>query len=319
MTEEAACRRVAMHQEGVIHRDQAVSCGMSTSQIDRRTARNDWTIMFPKVYLIDGAARSWTATVVAASLWAGEGSAVSHGTAAALWRFDDFPAKEPLVVSTERSLRSRDGIDVRRVARLAEAEIDSRGALRRTSVARTLLDLAATEPSEKVEAALDQALVTRLVSLPKLRWFVTTYGGRGRSGSAALRKLLEARPPGYVPPESALERRLWHLIVQAGLPRPVRQHEVRQGGKTIARLDLAYPDLQIAVEADGYRWHAGRREWSRDLARRNKLTALGWRVVHVTHDDLLRRPAELVAQLAALLGTSLREPRWAKPQAQGSV
>ncbi|MGH2727306.1 MAG: DUF559 domain-containing protein, partial [Actinomycetota bacterium] len=60
-----------------------------------------------------------------------------------------------------------------------------------------------------------------------------------------------------------------------------------------------YPDKLLAVEVDGYRWHSGRIRWQRDLTRRNELTRLGWRVIHVTADDLARRPNETILRLAA--------------------
>ncbi|HEV2757425.1 MAG TPA: DUF559 domain-containing protein [Actinomycetota bacterium] len=185
-----------------------------------------------------------------------------------------------------------------------------------TTPARTLLDLGAVEPVDKVEAALDGALRTGLVSLPRLRWFVSAYGGRGTRGTGTIKRLFAARPTGYVPPHSPLEAKVWKLIVDAGLPLPVRQHEVRVGRQFIARVDLAYPDLRVAVEADGYRWHSGRREWSRDLTRRNRLTALGWRVLHVTHEDVQERPGEIARDLERLLGSLSLQPRSAKAEAQ---
>lgn len=71
-------------------------------------------------------------------------------------------------------------------------------------------------------------------------------------------------------------------------------------------MDAAYPEGMLALEADGYRWHAGRRAWLRDLRRRNRMAALGWRVLHVTHSDLRDRPGEVVAEVRSLLG-GLRE------------
>jgi very-short-patch-repair endonuclease len=81
------------------------------------------------------------------------------------------------------------------------------------------------------------------------------------------------------------------------LPEPETQYPVYEHGRVIARLDLAYPDRKLAIEADGYRWHAGRARWQSDLARRNRLTALGWRIIHVTWSDLRDRPDEVVERV----------------------
>ncbi|MDQ3953605.1 MAG: endonuclease domain-containing protein [Actinomycetota bacterium] len=116
-----------------------------------------------------------------------------------------------------------------------------------------------------------------------------------------MKRLLAERGDEPAPAESRLERKLWGLIVRSGLPRPVRQHRVCDGRGFVARVDLAYPEVLLAVEADGYRWHSGRRAWSRDLARRNRLTSLGWRVLHVTHYDVTESPDDVVEQIRLAL------------------
>ncbi|MCI0583809.1 MAG: endonuclease domain-containing protein [Chloroflexi bacterium] len=83
------------------------------------------------------------------------------------------------------------------------------------------------------------------------------------------------------------------------MPPPARQHRVKDQGGLVAVVDFAYPDLKLAIEADGYRWHTGRIRWEHDLARRNRLTALGWRVLHVTWSDIEQRSEELMARIAA--------------------
>lgn len=319
MTAETRCRRVAGAQHGLIRRDQAIACGMTESSIDRRTASGTWARVLPRVYSVDAIDLGWEARAKAVSLWAGAGSALSHETAAALWEMDGFPPG-PLVVSTERSLDAPPGVVVRRVRRFGPADVAPLRGTRVTTPARTLLDLAGVAPEPLVETAVDAALRCSLVSLPKLRWFVQTSGGRGRRGTATMRRILAARPGGYIPPESALERRLWDLIAHAGLPLPVRQHVV-SGKGFVARVDLAYPEQRVAIEADSYRWHSGKRAWSHDLARRNRLTALGWLVLNVTHEDLIERPRVVVDHIhRSLEGRSLPEnPRSTKVLGQGSA
>jgi hypothetical protein len=102
--------------------------------------------------------------------------------------------------------------------------------------------------------------------------------------------------PGHEP-ESPLELRVLALLRKAGLPRPVCQHEVRDRGSLIARLDLAYPDVKLAIEADGARYHSSLPDWRTDLRRRNALTSRGWRILHVTWSDLETRPREIVAEV----------------------
>jgi very-short-patch-repair endonuclease len=100
--------------------------------------------------------------------------------------------------------------------------------------------------------------------------------------------------------ESAQESRLRVELVRAGLPRPVSQFEVWRGGRFVARLDLAYPDRRVAVEYDGDHHRRDPRQWRRDIERRERLEAMGWRVIVVTANDL-RRPDRVVQRVAAAL------------------
>lgn len=47
----------------------------------------------------------------------------------------------------------------------------------------------------------------------------------------------------------------------------VRQYEVESGSRLIARVDLAYPEIRLAVECDGWEHHSGRAAWERDRSR----------------------------------------------------
>jgi very-short-patch-repair endonuclease len=163
-----------------------------------------------------------------------------------------------------------------------------------------LLDLAASCSEQKVAKALDQALHLGLTSVERLEHQVARPLGKPPAGTKALKKLLAERLPGEAPPESPLEAKVWALLTAAELPRPCRQHRVYDGETPAGRVDIAYPNARVAVEVDGYRWHSGREAWSRDLRRRNRLTALGWHVIHVTGEDL-KRPQEIIDQVRALM------------------
>ncbi|HEV3497359.1 MAG TPA: DUF559 domain-containing protein, partial [Actinomycetes bacterium] len=94
--------------------------------------------------------------------------------------------------------------------------------------------------------------------------------------------------------QSQFERRLFALLRTAGVPLPVPQFEVLLPDGGSAFLDFAWPELRLGVEANSYRHHARRLDWSRDHTRNNLLTAVGWRILPVTWDDMVERPDELV-------------------------
>jgi very-short-patch-repair endonuclease len=132
-----------------------------------------------------------------------------------------------------------------------------------------------------VERAVDEALRRKLVRIPEIVDAASVLEGRGRLRCTVMREILERRQPGYEPGESAPERRISDLLVRAGLPEPKRQHRVPVGNRVV-RIDLCYPELKIAIEYDGWEWHAGRRAFDEDRARANELVVLGYSVLRFT-------------------------------------
>jgi very-short-patch-repair endonuclease len=62
----------------------------------------------------------------------------------------------------------------------------------------------------------------------------------------------------------------------------------------MARVDFAYSRQKIAIELDGYAYHHGKGRWQSDLTRRNALARLGWRVMHISHNELVRNPGRVI-------------------------
>ena len=106
--------------------------------------------------------------------------------------------------------------------------------------------------------------------------------------------------------DSPMETRLRLLIVRAGLPRPVANLDVVVDGGWLARPDLSYPALMIAIEYDGDHHRTDRRQWQRDIGRRRGLEDAGWLLVIVTADDVLRRPHEIVARIGRAIASRVK-------------
>ena len=212
-----------------------------------------------------------------------------------MWEFDGFDL-DTIEIWTPRRLqssrvKSREG-DIP-ISDLTEID-----AIPVTRVERTLIDLAAVEDIDKLEDALDSALRRRLTTLNRLRFKVRA--AEGRRGIGKLRSLLAERDERGRPSASRFETRLNRLLIKSGLP-AVREFKIWDGGEFVARVDFCFPEGELIVEADGFRWHSGRRAWQRDRERRNQLTAMGWRVIRATWDDLTRHPEELIERIRCLL------------------
>jgi len=156
-----------------------------------------------------------------------------------------------------------------------------------TTVERTIFDLAAVCGPFTVELAIDNALRRELTTLDELGVTLRRVGKRGRKGTKLLRSLLAERDPAYTPTESERELMLVRLLRQHGLPKAERQFSIHDDeGNFIARPDLVYRDLKIAMEYDSYERHVGKHALVRDSRRRNAVSALGWIVLVATAEDV---------------------------------
>jgi hypothetical protein len=99
---------------------------------------------------------------------------------------------------------------------------------------------------------------------------------------------------------SPMETRIRFAMDRAGLPPPVLQHPVGPYD-----LDLAYPELLLAVEYDGGA-HRTQERAMRDLRREAYLVRAGWDVLRFRAVDVLLRPEWVAARIAAALAARAR-------------
>lgn len=153
-----------------------------------------------------------------------------------------------------------------------------------------LFDLARHLDRDEAVVALDGAWrmgqgIDARRAIPSL---LGNYPGlRGRRTALDRCKLVDPKS------QSAMETRLRLFLVELGITHLVSQYKVRG---TPYRLDFADPERMIAVEYDG-EYHNEPRQRARDVERRNRLEALGWRFIQVTKRQLYRTREELAGQL----------------------
>lgn len=293
---DAAIARLGVSQHGVFSRAQVLRVGGTRGIIEHRLRTGRWEPASQGIYRLAGAPRSWRQDLIAACLAWGAGAVVSHRAAAVLWKFLGFSAM--LVELTVPRTRRRAAPGLIHRYPLGRRDVTTVDGIPVTTPARTLIDLATVCSIDALEEVLDDALLRGVVTLPGLRRCFASVARQGGPGTAKGRRLLEARDPSTPGPESVFERRLLRLLRSSGLPDPRLQYQIRNGRRLIATVDFAYPDVRVAIEADGRRWHSSRRRFIRDRARGNQLTAMGWRVLHATWSDL--------AQSGTLIGAIKR-------------
>jgi uncharacterized protein DUF559 len=104
--------------------------------------------------------------------------------------------------------------------------------------------------------------------------------GRWRSNrAAAVLPLVDGRA--MSPPESRV-RVACHL---GGLPHPVPQLAVFEGGMFLGQVDLAWPEARLVVEYEG-EYHFDELQIQKDDRRYERLIAAGWRVIRLSSFDL---------------------------------
>lgn len=280
---------LAGKQHGVFSRAQLQLLGATRRAIQHRLEIGRWERVVRGVFRLAGVAPTWRQKLMMAALYWGEGSGISHRAAAALHRLAGFePDKVHVTIP-----RSRKGAGPGIVHRnnLPPVDLTEVEGIPVTTAARTLIDIAPIVSRDALEEALDDGLRRGVFSIPRLRWRLDELGRR--RGAAVLRNILDERAPQEKLLQSVLERRVLRLIRRAGLPEPVLQYKVRYRGRLIAIVDFAYPDTKLAIEADGEPWHSGHFREGRDRTRANRLTAMGWRLIRVTSEDLKRRPESI--------------------------
>lgn len=298
---ERRLARLCHRQHGVFTLGQALRLGLPASTVAGRTRRGTYERVHHGVYRVSAAPQDWHGQVMAACLAVGDRAAASHRCAARLWGLQGFE-KASTELSVARTWRGALPLDIHRLRRLTVHEIVRRAGIPVTVPARTLLDLASTLATEVLEQSVDDALRRGLVTVRSLVAYLDGPLAAGRRGRRTLRGLATAGDAGR--PESVLERRLLQAIRDAGLPRPTLQHEVRAAGVLVARIDVAYVEARLAIEAEGFRWHSGRQRTERDARRQSRLAAAGWRVMRVTWDQLERRPEEVIDAIRRALGST---------------
>ncbi len=285
-----AIAELASRQYGLFSRAQAAAAGCSRSLMQRRLEARRWRMEAPGVYGLPGWPPSWRRSLMLAVLDAGVEAVVSHRAAAALHRFTAFsPGPLELTVPHGNHQR-RSSAKVHQCTDLRTCDLTVVDGLPVTAPARTFFDLAAVTRHARLAVALDDAHAGRACSIEEVRAVYDALARPGKRGMRMLRAVLAERGSGYVPPGSELERRLLGILRQGGLPPPERQVALPWRDEAEGRVDLAYPNRRMIIEADGRRWHTRAQDFEVDRQRDRAATLAGWSVYRFTWPEVTAQP-----------------------------
>lgn len=288
--------RRARGQQGLFTAADAEAYGLSPRTLRRRLAQGLLVERQPGVFAAGTAPYDLPGAECAALLSVGPTAMLSHLSAGWRWRLRrDRPERPWLTLPFVRALPELWDVEVVR-SRHVEGIRRIRDGVALTAPPRTVVDLGRVLDRDGVESALAIGLQKGLASMPQVEaTLVTAYR---TAGTGLVREVVRQFRPEW---ESLLSARFGRLTAEGGLGL-VPGFEIRDGGRVVALLDFAVPDLRLAVEVDGWAYHGSKEQQQADRQRdRMLLVRYGWTTVRYTTQDVLERPEQVLAELAQLL------------------
>lgn len=299
---DRALGALAERQHGVVAHRQLLHLGLGRRAIGHRLERGRLHAIHRGVYAVGHRRLSRRGWWLAAVLAAGPGAVLSHRSAAELWGIRQS-ARPRIDVTRSGRRHAGLGIELFHCARLAEDEVTELEGIPVTTASRTLLDLAAVLPRQRLERALREAEVRRLGDAASLAVLLTRHPRR--RGTAALRSILASGRAGDGVTRSALEERFLTFLDAHALPRPQINVHLSVHGPLL-ECDCVWRAQGLVVELDGHAAHSPRAAFEHDRARDRALNVAGWRVLRITWRQLHREGEAVAADLRALLGSADR-------------
>jgi Transcriptional regulator, AbiEi antitoxin len=286
-----ALARLAGRSKGVVTRVELFRAGLTRGQIDWRVQSGLLIPQYDGVYRVGHAAPSVECSYLAAVKACGEGALLCGRAAAHHFGVikGSPPPPEVLVVGKRRI----PGLCVRRTRHIDRRDATRRHGIPITTVARTLVDLAAELPPEPLAVAFHEAAV---LYRAKPEHVEAALARRPNSpGAAELRRAIWGDTRVLL---SELERGFIALLGANDLPLP--ETNIREGGHYV---DCRWPQYPLTVELDTYRYHSTRQAWERDQRRERRARARGDEYRRYVWGDVFEEPDATVAELRQLLST----------------
>ncbi len=288
---------LAAGQGGFVTRAQLGQLGISPRTIDRWVASGTLPLFGRGIYRVffedtlDALTRGAACTLPDA--------VVSHESAARAHRFSTPLGRRASVTVPSWTTHRFPGVTVHRCLDLVSSHLVERDGLRTTSVPRTLFDLAATVSVSKLERLVEEVILEGLSTVDELTEVLDLLARRGKTGTTAMRSVLEARGEGTERSASKLERRGLAVLRESMLPEPIAQYT--PAWNEHIRFDAAYPTHGLAIEWDSKRWHSSAERFQSDRERDRSAARNGWVVLRFTWRDVFYTPSVVVSEVGAVL------------------
>jgi predicted transcriptional regulator of viral defense system len=292
---DKAIAALARKQHGYVTRRQLLDLGLGRRAIRYRVEVGRLIAVYAGVYAVGHIPLGQEARAHAAVLACGDGTVLSHQSAAALWKYvKDWPTRIEVTAPTDRHRR---GITAHRTKTLTRRDIARQLGVPITSPARTVFDMA---PRYKTDAALrrfvNDARLTYTLHLSSLAELLARHPRQ-----PATKRLMQFvdKPTGMT--RSELEDLFVDFARRYGLPQPTINKRKRR-----REPDILFPEEGVIVEIDSWKFHGDRGSFERDRDRDADNLADGLLTVRVTEERLTGSPGREAARLLKVLEQARR-------------
>jgi very-short-patch-repair endonuclease len=289
-TADRELARIAARSYGVVTRAQLVGAGLSATEIKQRLRRGTLLREHRGVYRVGHRAPSVEARYLAAVWACGKGALLSGRAAGHLFALlKGRPPPPEVTAPTERQVK---GVRTRRERDFDPRDATTWRAIPVTTVARTLVDLAAVLSADELARACHEAGIHHRTTPAQVEAVLAR-----RPNAAGARKLRAILHGDVHVTLSKLEASFIASLKQHRLPLP-QTNRIADG----RRVDCRWPDHRLTVELDGYRYHHSRHAWEQDRRREREARARGDEFRRYTYGDVFEQPQLMLRELRTLLG-----------------
>jgi very-short-patch-repair endonuclease len=283
----------------VISSEQLRDLGLDKFWVRRRVVTGLLHPLHRGVYGVGRPDLSLRGRYLAAVLACGPGAVLSHRSAAHLWGLRSNAAGR-VEVTIGWNQTGPAGVHTYRTRMLAPRDFTVIDGIPVTSVARTLLDLAAILRPPDLEVVIDRAERQALFDLNAVVDVLNRVNGR--RGTKTLKRVIAAYENSTQ--ESKLERAFKQLLMAAPDIASPSFNALVDGETGTHEVDALWQDARLAIQLDGFEFHRTRRDREKDASSDADLELAGYRVMRLTWDDSTIHGERTLRRIRLALGVA---------------
>lgn len=285
--------RLAGRRHGLTTTTGLLAAGFTYRDIESLERRGILARVRRGVFRTVGSPLTQEQAYLAAVLASGEGAALSHLTAARLWRFPALPEPDAIDVLREgRTHPKGPGIRGHTTLALPHRHRTSLWGIPITTPERTFFDVCSVVPPRALARSADELVRQKRMTDVRLRQTLDDIPASGRRAIRPAIEYLKSRPIGFQRGANDRELDVMRVLKQAGVaPLPEQQVEVRVASRCYV-LDYAWVAAKNALEFMGFDPHGNLvSRFHHDADRTRNLQRIGWCIWPVT---VVTTPEEIV-------------------------